>query len=210
MAKLTQQEVGDRLRCDYRVAMDMKYNLMDLAAYASQADATEQRNPILPEHDLTQARFYRAQFHIKTLSGRGKTMDRTDVLIDLLGGGNYPYSMPGTWVLSRPLPWSPHFKEGQPICIESSVWTERKLLGDLLIYVAQLLNFHEAVRGGYEGWNGEAQNYWVHELKGEPITPGLQYPTMPQWVNGPLHNQPEFSPRQGQTVARADSFNPRK
>jgi hypothetical protein len=98
-----------------------------------------------------------------------------------LAEGNYPFSKPASWVISKPIPWSPHFKYGAPICI-GTIWSQSgsTLLGHLLKHIAKLLNFDEVARGGgYVGWNGQATRFWKKELNEQPITPGLTYPSLP-------------------------------
>ena len=182
MARLRKEELGERLRLDYQVAMGMRCAAMDVTAHHKSEDLRAQRNLITSEVNAHLASHYRACYRIKTLVGRDRYAEHTAVHFDLLANGNYPYSEPGCWVVSSPMPWSPHFKKGYPICI-GEIWKEAKgniLLGHLLIHVARLLNFDEAARGGgYRGWNGAAINFWQKQLHGRPITSGLVYPALP-------------------------------
>jgi hypothetical protein len=154
---------------------------MDLSAHHTVDQARKGEKVILDPTWAHLARHYRVEYRIKTLSGPDRYHDWTLVHIDLLANGNYPYSMPACWVLSDPMPWSPHFKKGQPICIGRgwSVAQGRMLLGQLLIHIAMLLNFDEAREKVDVGWNREAAEFWEKKLKMQPITPDLVYPRLP-------------------------------
>jgi hypothetical protein len=182
MKPLMRQDLENRLRFDYEVVTRMANSVMRLTAYRNGTDLKAGTHPITTEAEAHQARHYRVEYRIKTLAGRGEYMDLTVVHVDLLCNGNYPYSEPACWVLSQPVPWSPHFKSGYPICL-GEIWKEAKgniLLGQLLIHIARLLNFDEVARsGGYAGWNASAIAYWKQVLHLQPITPGLAYPVLP-------------------------------
>jgi hypothetical protein len=157
----------------------MSCALMEVSAHRSLDDAKSQRLPIVKAVDGHLGRFYRVHYRIPTLGGAGKYSNSTTIVIDLAANGGYPLSEPACWVISQPMPWSPHFREGSVICL-GELWTERKgqiLLGHLLGHIARLLNWDEIARdGGYVGWNGAAIRYWEKELGRQPITPGLVYP----------------------------------
>jgi hypothetical protein len=142
-------------------------------------DALAEQNEIDDESLAHLATHYRALFNIRTLASRGTYVDSVVVVADLVASGEYPFKEPYCYVISQPMPWSPHFKDGFPICL-GEIWTEARgkiLFGELLSHIARLLNWDEAARGGgYQGWNGEAIAYWLSELRGQPITPGLSYP----------------------------------
>jgi len=180
MARLTTAQLDARLLLDFEVASAMSCPVMGVSAHRSLADARASRQAIRTKSEGNLARFYRVEYRIRTLAGPGKYMPSTTVVFDLLANGNYPLSEPACWVVSRPMPWSPHFKEGAVICISEEFWVDARgeiLLGHLLAHIARLLNWDEVARGGgYVGWNGEAIRYWQCELGEKPITPGLKYP----------------------------------
>lgn len=182
MAKFTLEDLGHRIAFDYRVAMPMQYKLMELSVHRKAKDARAHKNAISDPADANKAKHYRVAYRIKTLVGLDKYHDLTVVHIDLLANGNYPFSEPSCWVISKPMPWSPHFKKGAPICI-GEIWKQAKgkiLLGHLLVHIAKLLNFDEEARGGgYVGWNGAAVRFWKKKFKEMPITTGLIYPNLP-------------------------------
>src|SRR5215207_5152561 len=123
MGPLDADELHARLRFDYRVAMEMRSPVMNVAAFSNVDDAEERRNPIVATEEGHLATFYVVDYHIKTLVERGKYSDKTSVLIDLLAGNNYPFTEPGCYVFDSPTPWSPHFWEGHPICL-GAMWEE--------------------------------------------------------------------------------------
>ena len=145
MAKLTKQEQEQRLQFDFQVIERMNCAVMKAQAYRTAADAKAQLRPIQTVTSARAAGHYRVDYHIKTLSGRGQYMKQTVVHVDVLSNGNYPYSEPSCWVISNPVPWSPHFRAGYPICT-GELWKLAKgkmLLGQLLVHIAKLLNFDE-------------------------------------------------------------------
>jgi hypothetical protein len=181
MAKLTQQELRKRLAFDYDVAMDMRCPVMNLSAHHTATQARKGENAILDPTWAHLARHYRVGYRIKTLIGPDRYHDWTLIHFDLLANGNYPYSRPACWVLSEPMPWSPHFMKGEPICIGGS-WSAAQgtmLFGQLLAHIARLLNFDEVREKSDTGWNREAAQFWEKKLKLQPITPNLVYPRLP-------------------------------
>jgi hypothetical protein len=120
--------------------------------------------------------------------GPGQYSDRTTVKIDLLAN-NYPYSAPCCWTISTKTPWSPHFREGFPICISNDLWESgsgKVLLGHLLIHIAKLLNLDETPRSEfYGGYNPEAAEYWRTKLNSQPINAQLLYPPLPSGIANP-------------------------
>src|SRR5207245_2124783 len=109
MARYTSSELEGRLRLDYRVAMAMRCEIMGVWAYRTAEDLEAGRRAISDEGEAHQARHYRVWYRVRTLSGPGAYTDDVDVSIDLLAGGNYPFTEPYCLVRSRPMPWSPHF-----------------------------------------------------------------------------------------------------
>jgi hypothetical protein len=196
VARLSASELHDRLRLDYRVAHSLQGELVQTWAFASATDLKRRRNALVDEADGHRATHYLLRYHMRTLSGPGRFTEPVDVSVDLLGSGNYPWTEPIMSVVSRPMPWSPHFREGLPVC-QGELWTSRRgeiLLGHLVIHVAHLLNFDEEVRGGgYVGWNAEAIKYWTQTLGAKPLTPSLAYPVMDSTLtHGPT--SPAFAP----------------
>ena len=179
MGSMSPPQLDSRLELDFAVATAMSGDVLDVGAYRTMSDAQTAAAPIVDATDGRFARVYRVTYNVRTLVGRATFRDSTTVLFDLLANGNYPFTDPASWVTSRPLPWSPHFREGSVICL-GEIWSSSKgeiLLGHLLNHVAKLLNFDEVARGGgYVGWNAEATAYWKKEMGERPISPGLVYP----------------------------------
>jgi hypothetical protein len=161
MTVLSKSQIQSRLRFDYRIARDMEYDLMKLTAHRTMDEAKQEQNPILTKEGAGQAWFYKVEYLIPTLKGPGKAMNYTKVLVDLNHEGNYPFTEPEVTLLSRPVPWSPHFGEGVYVCYSEngSLWSSdgSTLLGHILIQIAKLLNYHEPDFGPeYGGWNRDA------------------------------------------------------
>lgn len=169
--------------------MSMRCPVMSVSAFRNADDLDKQRNQILSESEGHLATHYRIDYFIKTLIGPDQYSDKTTAKIDLLANGNYPYSAPASWVISSKIPWSPHFREGFPICISNDLWESasgRMLLGGLLVHIAKLLNLEEINRSEfYGGYNPEAADYWRTKLNSQPINPQLPYPVLPSEVGSP-------------------------
>lgn len=182
MASLTREELALRLKFDYRVAERMSSEIMTVRAFQNANDVRSGKNPIVDQMGGHLATHYLVDFRIRTLVGEGRYTDVTTVHFDLTCNGRYPYSEPACWVVSEKMPWSPHFKQGMPICI-GEFWKDGRgkiLIAQLMVHVARLLNFDEIARGGgYVGWNAEAVRYWKNELGLQPINTSLVYPTLP-------------------------------
>lgn len=187
MAQLTPQQRQDRLRLDYRVAMEMSCPVMSVTAYRNADDLEARRNPVVSQEEGHLATHYVAVYHMSTLIGADRFSNKTAVKFDLLASGKYPFLPPACFVVSSPFPWTPHFRQGLPICTDSERWVEMKgklLLGHWLVHVAKLLNFDEVPRSAdYGGYTPEAASYWRTTLNQRPITPNFSYPVLPTWLN---------------------------
>lgn len=183
MRKLTAEQLRTRLKMDYQLVVKMRSPLMTITAYRNADDLNNRRNPIVSEEEGHLATHYLVDYYIRTLVGPDEYSDKTSVKFDLLANGNYPYTIPGCYVTSSRLPWTPHFKAGNiPICTDYDMWEAAKgrlSLAHWVIHVAKLLNFDEIPRTeNYGGFNPDAARYWREKLKMQPLTP-LEYPPLP-------------------------------
>ena len=183
MSKLTPDQRNSRLRLDWNIASRMNGPLAAIQAFRSMADLAGRKHPIQSPEDSHKAVAYLVEYHIRSLIGAAKFHDRFDISMDLMAGGNYPFSDPACFVVSRPIPWSPHFLTGNGSVCLGELWTAARgniTLGHLIIHVAKLLNFDEPDREpSYGGWNAKAMAYWRHVMKRQPVTNGLSYPVIP-------------------------------
>lgn len=183
-------DVDSRLRFDYQVVTAMSSPLMVVEAYRSLEDLEARRNPIRSVDEGHLATYYRVEYNIKTLSGRGRYSNKTTISYDLFGDNDYPESEPVCFVISKPIPWSPHFHpETGKVCL-GPAWEDSEgdmLLGELMAHVARLLNFDEPEYDDphYGGWVPEAVDYWETDLHRQPITKNLPYPILPDLVYDP-------------------------
>jgi len=204
MPKLTPEERQDRLRFDYRVIMQMHMKqlqqinpVMQVFAFRNPDDLANRRNPILSQDQGHLATHYLVEYYIRTLIGPDEYSDKTAVKFDLQANGNYPFTVPGIFVdeSETPHPWTPHFRSGLPVCIDHDVWDEGHgmiLLGQLVVHVAKLLNFDEIPRtADYGGYTPEAADYWRKKLGGQPITPRLDYPVLPEDIINQIVDPPK-------------------
>ncbi|WP_066375831.1 hypothetical protein [Herbidospora mongoliensis] len=180
-------ELVERRRFDHRVVSGMRGPLFDFQAYRTSADLQDSRDPVTRAEDAGEVSKYQMTLRVPTLIGAGEFRPETVFGVDL-DVRDYPLTEPLTWVVSDPVPWSPHFQKGSPICIGAEFWTARKghvTLGDLVIHIARLLNWDEKGRGGgYVGWNPEAIDHHAEHYRGRPLDPELQYPALPTWLLG--------------------------
>jgi hypothetical protein len=208
-------DLESRLRFDYQVVTAMRTPLMMAEAYRNDDDLMERRNPILSVDEGHLATYYRVEFNVTTLAGRGRYSKKTTVMFDLLGNNDYPDSEPICVVISEPIPWSPHFhpKSGE-VCL-GKIWPEsdgNMLLGELMIHIARLLNFDEPEyeQPNYGGWNSEAVDYWVNERDRKPIEK-LHYPILPELVYldpEQAAGSTEASPTQSKIALRREAAPP--
>ena len=196
MARYTDTQRRTRIGFDYLSCTEMarRSDVLRLEAYATPGDLRARTGAIADPADGHRAVHYLATYHpLKTLCGPGEFMDTTSIHIDLLANGNYPFSAPASWVVTR-MPWSPHFKQGTVVCI-GDLWDKRgtTLLGHLIRHHARLLNWDELLRGGgYVGWNGEAIAWHASHYGGRPLTEGLIYPELPAEVVYGVESTPTF------------------
>jgi hypothetical protein len=181
------RELAERRRFDFRVVSEMRNSVFDFQAYRTPSDLERDRSRITRVEDATAASKYKMTLRIPTLIGPGKLCRETLFGVDL-DVADYPMTEPGTWVISKPIPWSPHFREGSPICIGHEFWLGRKghvTLGDLVEHIARMLNWDEKGRGpGYRGFNGDAIDYHKEHYHGRALDSQITYPTPPAWLFG--------------------------
>ncbi|MFI0425064.1 hypothetical protein [Spongiactinospora sp. 9N601] len=165
----------------------MRGPMFDFGAYRGRGDLEAERNEIISVDNSGWASKYVMRLRIPTLVGPGTFRDETVFGVDL-DRADYPLAEPVTWLISEPIPWSPHFQRSSPICIGSEFWLARKghvTLGELIIHVAMMLNWDEKGRGpGYVGWNEEAIKYHADHYHGRALNPDLVYPALPGWLYG--------------------------
>jgi len=203
MKKLSPDDLRSRLRFDYQVCQRMFGPIFTGEAYRNATDMRLRRNRITSLSEADQARKYRIDFHVRTLIGKDQFSDLTTIGVDL-EAGNYPFEEPPSWVISKPIPYSPHFKSGRGVCT-GSLWETangRMLLGELLVHIARMLNWDSTTHWTYktdtiyEGWNPEAARYYYSRYGREPITKNLPYPLVhvnTDTTPGPKDAEPQAS-----------------
>lgn len=191
MSVLAPEQLQERLRLDFWVAMSMRSPQMNVTAYESLADLKARRCLVHGKLNGHLATHYLVDYYIKTLVGKDKFSAKTTVRFDLLDNSNYPFTSPTGWVFESELPWSPMFAKDLPISthLEWERADGQLLLGHLFIRVAMLLNFDGfPTEPDYGGYNMEAAEYWRTRLGMQPITPNLLYPVLPLETSAPPLN----------------------
>lgn len=199
---LSAAEIASRLSLDFRAAMLLRSLCVpELSAYPDES-SFQRDKPIAGPEDASRARIYKVRYAVRTLTAVDATSESTVVKYDLLAGGSYPFTVPLATVMSRPVPWSPHFHSTGTICLGAG-WQQARgkmLLAHLVIHVAKLLNFDEPVRAQEDGFNPAAATYWLGTLRGRPLNPELVYPDLPaeflvHGITPPVRFAPRATPR---------------
>lgn len=189
-------DLAERRSFDFRVVTAMAGPTFACEAYRDGDDLEARRRPISDPALGAEATAYRFIYDVPTLIGPGRFSARTEIGVGT-AVADYPRAEPRTWIISKDVPWSPHFKRGAPVCIGAEFWRARRghvSLGELVVHLARLLNWDEKGRGGgYVGWNGEAIAYHRRTYGSAALNPDLVYPTLPSWIYGTQGPALEFS-----------------
>jgi hypothetical protein len=180
-------ELQARRNLDLRVLSDMRGDVFDFEAYATITDLEQRRRRVRDLHAINASK-YRFIFNILTFTGPDSFSSHTEVGVDT-DVPDYPYQAPRTWLLSKPLPWSPSFMEGAPVYIGRGLWSvrgEHNTLGHLALHICYLLNWDQrSLSAGYADWNAAAINHHEDVYGSRPINPDLNYPILPTWLSAP-------------------------
>ena len=112
--RLTQEQLQARLRFDWRVLDEMWDAVIVGRAYASTSHLERRWDPVESVAQAHRASKYRVDYHVPTLAGPGRTAPVTTIGFDL-SVGDYPYQPPAIWVVSEPVPYSPHLATSFPV-----------------------------------------------------------------------------------------------
>jgi hypothetical protein len=181
------QETIQRRILDFRIVRDMACETFEAEAYQTNSDRLARKNRVVAEAHASRASKYRFVFRIPTMVDRDVFVPVTEIGVDT-DVPDYPLKEPGTSILSSHVPWSPHFKQGLPVCIGGEFWGPKQghvTLGHLALHLSRLLNWDEKGRGpGYAGWNGAAVAHHRDKYHGAPLNPDTVYPVLPAWLYG--------------------------
>jgi hypothetical protein len=181
------RDLQERRNLDLRVLSDMRCDIFDFEAYSTIVDL-ERRQRQITDPNATNASKYRFIFDIQTLTGPDSFSSHTEVGVDT-DVPDYPYQAPRTWILSKPLPWSPSFMPGAPVYIGPGLWSirgEHNTLGHLALHICYLLNWDQRGRStGYPDWCAAAIKHHEDTYGTRPINADLTYPILPAWLNAP-------------------------
>lgn len=189
-------DVVRRRRFEFELLRDMACATFQARAFASVDDLEAGRRQIVSADRADRATKYRFTLRIPTLIGPGRFAPQTEIGVDT-EVPDYPRTEPATWIISKPVPWSPHFRENAPVCLGEEFWLASRghvTLGHLAIHIARMLNWDEKSRGrGYVGWNGPAIEYHRRHYGSRPLDPDLAYPKLPDWLNPAPVDPPGFT-----------------
>jgi hypothetical protein len=179
-APLTPVERRERQRADHRLlaALDADNCPIRVSGHRTAEDVRANRAPVSVD-DPVPPDHYRVVYDFDTLRGPGRRHRPTVVHVAPLANGAYPTTAPSAWVVSKVIPWTPHFAANVPICHGTHVWiANRTQLVDYVTHIGKLLNFDEPPpTPGYHGYNGAAVAYWHDTMRLRPLDPDLRFPT---------------------------------
>ncbi|WP_445147768.1 hypothetical protein [Baekduia sp. Peel2402] len=179
MARLSSGQLDSRLRVDERTSALINEDPAPImiTAHATAHDAMRGSAVIPAESTTRPPEHYRVVYDFETLVAPDRRSRPTIVHIDLLANGNYPFTEPICRVVGSKVPWTPHFDANWPICLGHG-WSAHgdKLLVDLIVHIARLLNFDEPQPvEGYHGFNAAALQWWTGNGH-RPLDPDLRLP----------------------------------
>ena len=181
------QELIERRAFEFDVVTDMPSDCFEFEAYRNTQDLLRRQRRVTDQSRGGDVSTYVFILRVPTLSGPGSFASETVISVDT-NVTDYPDHEPRTSVLSDPIPWSPHFLKGAPVCIGPEYWRPRSghvTLGHLAIHLCRLLNWDEKGRGpGYSGWNRAAIEYHRQHYGNASLNADLVYPILPAWVSG--------------------------
>ena len=105
-------ELIQRRKFDFRILDDMRGLVFSFRAYQSTSDLRRDRNQITTKAAAGVASKYAMTLRVPTLIGPGKFAAETTFGVDT-DVADYPMAEPLTWLISKPIPWSPHFLAGR-------------------------------------------------------------------------------------------------
>lgn len=186
MRRLTIPELRSRYAFDYRGMMALHGASIERIEAYENDEARRRRRLVTPEEgEAGHASLYLVTYMFPMLTGPGQTMPRATISLKLETGG-YPFSEPWVQQESRPLIWSPHVMPTTGIVCIGPGWRAargRMTAFDLVQFLARIFNGDEPYPGDeYGGFNPAAQAYWRNVMKCQPLTPDLEYPTVPPSV----------------------------
>jgi hypothetical protein len=178
--------VTTRLAFDYEVVSQLHSPIIRAVRAFDSFESYRAGRDLPAEHGFEgRAILYLVEYHVRTFASREQYIERVGVCFDLLAGGSYPFTKPAVTVVTRPIPWSPHFHLPSGTVCVGNIWANaggRMLLAQMIVHVARLLNFDEPKSVREANWNREADEYWRGVLKCRPINSQLEYPILPSHV----------------------------
>jgi len=181
MTPLSHDEREQRLRYDFEVVGALRSPWLQLSGFASPADVLALRPPIAPRTPGAAPRHLLVRYAFPTLAGPGRWQDGALLRIDLVAGGDYPFTRPAVTVLP-PIPWNHRVHPPTGMMCIGTEWEDSRgqiLVAHLIVHLARILNFDEPHSGGDLGFQPEVARYWQTALGGRPLNPGLRYPALP-------------------------------
>jgi hypothetical protein len=161
----------------------MRCAVFDFSAYRNKHDLNQGYPEVTDPHAGADVTNYQLTFTIRTHVSENAFAEKDKTVIRVFTSmKDYPLQAPGVHVRSRPVPWSPHVTRNGRVCIAPELWipSGHVTLGELVIHLAQLLNWDEPGRGpDYRGFNPAAIAYHKKAYGGRPINPELRYPVLP-------------------------------
>ncbi len=177
---LSPSELRSRRAFDDEVIRSMLPSpILQIEGYKTIEDVSAGRTATAQEGAAGKILYYGAWYRFPILIGPGETTDHA-VAVFNADVHDFPFTGSIAYVVSKPLPWSPHVHPGNGLICQGESWSRSRgkmLLAHAIVHVARLLNCDEQNRDpSYSGYNSEAIMYWRQTMRCQPLTPGLKYP----------------------------------
>lgn len=177
---LSPQELISRRAFDDAVIRSMlPSQILHAEAYKTQDDLRAGRPATAQDAAAGKALYYAVWYDFPILIGPAKTTNQA-VAVFNTNVPDFPFRTPEAYIVSKPLPWSPHFHPQSGLICQGDAWARSRgnmLLAHAIVHVARLLNCDEKDRDPmYVGWNSAAITYWRRTMNSKPLNEGLPYP----------------------------------
>ena len=197
MPALTPTELRSKLAYEYELIASLRSPAFGpVRGYASMTDARAGRELSPAEAKAGRPAVYDITYRFAIPVSPECTTDQAVAHFDLLGGGNFPFSLPIVTVRSRPMPFSPHVHPTSGIVCLGEGWERARgqmLAAQLVVHVMHLLNLDEPrPRPSWRGFSAEAAEWW--RARGcRPFNADLEYPVLdPSLTHGVAPSRPAF------------------
>lgn len=181
---LSATQLQKRLAFDAAICRSLASPLLTLTGYTGMEEMRAGQVANEAQEKAGRVVYYTLRLAFPVLVGPGPTTSSVTCVVDLLAGGNYPWTEPAVTIISRPLPFSSHVHPKTGSFCVGPWWNRARgsaLLGQLVVHFLHIMNMDEPEHD-HEGWQPAANAYWRRTMQSKPLNPGLQYPTLDETI----------------------------